>query len=75
MLEWDPGSGFKHTKTLVTLNPLELDRFLDGPFANVRPLLVTGLVNLLLGVRDLPSAVPIVCELFVEGSLDGKRLW
>ena len=63
------------TESLVALNSLEDSGFLDGPLADIGPLLLGGLVGqFLLGVADLPPRVPVVGELFIEGSADGQRL-
>ena len=56
-------------KTLVALNALQDGRLLDGPGTNVCPLLIVGL-DVLLCVRGLPSALPVVCELLEERSLE-----
>ena len=55
-------------EALVALNALENGRLLDRPGTNVRPLLVIGL-DVLLCVRRLPSALPVVCELLEERCL------
>src|SRR5690242_1556688 len=60
-------------KTLVTLNTLQDGGLLDGPVADVSPLLVIGL-DVLLCVRGLPSVLPVICELLEEGSLERGRL-
>jgi hypothetical protein len=60
-------------ETLVALNALQDGRLLDGPGTNVRPLLIIGL-DVLLRVRGLPSALPVVCELLKERSLESGRL-
>jgi hypothetical protein len=56
-------------ETLVALDALQDSGLLDGPGTDVRPLLVVGL-DVLLCVRGLPSALPVVCELLEEGSLE-----
>lgn len=65
-------------ETLVADNASELGGLLDGPRADVGPLLVLllalGLVGGLLGVRGLPSGLPVVGELLVEGGLDDGGL-
>jgi hypothetical protein len=61
-------------QTLVALDALEDGGLLNGPGTNVRPLLVVG-ADILLCVRRLPSALPVVCELLEEGSLERSRLW
>jgi len=58
-------------ETLVTVEAAEDRGLLDIPRANVRPLFLRVL---LLGVGSLPPAVPIVCELLEEGSLQGGGL-
>jgi hypothetical protein len=58
-------------KTLVSDHSVENSGLLDGPIANVGPLLSGfGLVVLLLCVRSLPSALPVICELFEEGRFE-----
>lgn len=64
-------------QTLVALDSLEHGRLLDGPGADVRPFLLSRFV-VFLRVRDLPSRVPVVGELFEERGLDAGgllRLW
>lgn len=56
-------------ETLIALNALQDSGLLDGPVADVRPLLIVGL-DVLLCVRGLPSALPVVCELLKERSLE-----
>lgn len=46
-----------HDKPLVTLHPLVDVRLFDGPFSNIRPLLIASV--LLLGVGRLPASFPI----------------
>jgi hypothetical protein len=67
------GSLVLDDQALVALDALEDGGLLDCPGTDVGPLLVVGL-DVLLGVRGLPSALPVVCELLKEGSLEGSRL-
>lgn len=60
-------------KTLVAFNGQELRWLLNGPLANVCPVFF-ALGVLLLGLGDLPSAFPIICELLKERSLQSKWL-
>ena len=59
------GLVFEH-EALVALDCAERGGLLDGPLADVLPLLL----GILLCVRDAPSVLPVVCELLEEGSLD-----
>lgn len=63
-------------KTLVALNALENGGLLNSPLANICPLLLVlaSVLHVLLGVRGLPSRLPIVCELLKEGRLEVGRL-
>lgn len=54
-------------KTLVSLNTTEDTWLLDGPGTDVSPLLFS---SLLLGVRGLPSRLPVVGELLEEVCLE-----
>lgn len=63
------GSLVLDDETLVALDALQDSGLLDGPVADVGPLLVVGL-DVLLCVRGLPSALPVVCELLEEGRLE-----
>ena len=56
-------------ETLVALNALQDGGLLDGPVADVCPLLIVGL-DVLLCVRGLPSVLPVICELLEERSLE-----
>jgi hypothetical protein len=60
-------------KTLVTLDTLEDGRLLDGPLANVGPILI-GFGVLLLGVRGSPTFLPVISELLKERSFEGGGL-
>jgi hypothetical protein len=60
-------------QALVALHSLEDGGLIDGPIADVGPLLGRILVLFLLGVRWLPPRVPIVGELLKETSLDLER--
>jgi hypothetical protein len=62
------GGGVLDDQALVALDALEHRGLLDGPLADVRPLLFGGLV-VLLGVRLFPSLVPVVGELLEERGL------
>jgi len=65
------GSLVLDQKTLVADHTVENSWLLDSPVADVCPLLsVLFLVILLLCVRGFPSRLPIVCELFKEGTLE-----
>lgn len=64
--------GVLDNKTLVALHSLVDGRLLDGPLADVGPLLVVA--GVLLGVGRLPSGLPVVGELLKEGSLEGGGL-
>jgi len=66
------GSRVFDNETLISLHALVDSGLLDGPLANVRPLLVAS--ALLLGVGGLPPAVPAICELLEERSLELGRL-
>jgi len=63
-------------QALIALHALEHRRLLDGPGADVCPLLVVGL-DVLLCVRGLPSVLPVVCELLEERRLElgGLRVY
>lgn len=65
--------GVLDDKALVALNALVDSRLLNGPLANVRPLLVALCV--LLGVRGLPPLLPVVGELLEERRLKLGRLY
>lgn len=61
-------------ETLVAFDTLEDGRLLDGPLAHIGPVLVS-LRILSLCVRRSPSRVPVISELFEEGSLEISGLW
>ena len=63
-------------QTLITLHSLEDGWLLDGPFADVCPLLILflGTFGVLLGVGRLPSGLPVICKLFNEVCLQLGRL-
>lgn len=63
-----------YNETLVADHALEDNGLFDGPCADVRPLLLGRLVVLLLGVRGLPSCLPVICELLEERCLERRRL-
>jgi len=58
-------------QTLVAVHAAKNRGLLDRPGSDILPLLL-GL--LLLGVRDAPSALPVVGELLEEGGLEGCGL-
>lgn len=60
-------------KALVALDGQKFGRLLDRPLANICPVLF-ALRVLLLGLGDLPSGFPVVCELLEERSLESKWL-
>lgn len=61
------GGDILDNKTLIALHALVDGRLLNGPLADVGPLLVA--LRLLLGVRGLPSLLPVISKLFEERSL------
>lgn len=64
-------------QALVTLHALEDGGLLNGPLANVGPLLLLlalGVLHILLGMRRLPAGLPVICELFEERGLEGGGL-
>lgn len=70
------GSCVLHNQALITLHSLEDVWLFNSPFADVCPLLVlVRTLGILLGVRWLPSCLPIVCELLDEIALDSGRLY
>ena len=62
-------------ETLITLHALVDDGLLNGPLADVSPLLLGIGAGLLLGVGRLPARVPVIGELLEEGSLELGRLF
>lgn len=58
-------------KTFVAVDATEHTWLFDGPVANVSPLFLAAL---LLCVRRLPSAGPVIGELFQEGRLERRGL-
>ncbi len=66
------GGGVLDNKTLVTLHSLVDGGLLNSPLADVRPLLI--ILGVLLGVGRLPPLLPVIGELFQEGSLELGRL-
>jgi hypothetical protein len=60
-------------KTLVALDTLEDGRLLNGPLADVSPVLIR-LGVILLRVGALPAGLPVAGELLEEGSLERGRL-
>jgi len=63
-------------KTLIALHSLVDGRLLDRPLADIGPFLLifARAGHVLLGVRWLPSLLPVVGELLEEASLDGGGL-
>ncbi len=61
-------------QTLVAHHARHDGRFLNRPGTDVRPLFIVSL-DVLLCVRGLPSSLPIVCELFQEGSFKSGWLF
>lgn len=63
-------------KTFIANHAIEDMWLFDSPVADECPFLgILFLVVLLLCVRSLPPCLPIVCELFQEGSaFDGRGL-
>lgn len=70
--------GVLDDKTLVAVNSLVLVGLLNSPLANVGPFLfllsLVGAASVLLGVRRLPSGLPVIGELLQEVRLDGGGL-
>jgi hypothetical protein len=62
------GSCILDDQALVAFHTLQHRRLLDRPGANVGPFLIVSL-DILLGVRGLPPALPVVCELLKEWRL------
>jgi hypothetical protein len=78
LLREDGGNGVVsgrvfHNETFVTIQTLEDDGFLDSPLANIGPFFL-GTLHVFLGVRGLPSFLPVICELLKEFSLEVGRL-
>ena len=70
------GSCVLYDQTLIALHSLVHVWFFDGPFTDVCPFLVlVRTLGILLGVRWLPSCLPIICELFDKVTLDLGRLF
>lgn len=67
------GSCVLHNKALVTHNSREDSGFFDRPLPHVGPILL-ALGVLLFGMGGGPSRVPVVGELFEEGSFQSGRL-
>jgi hypothetical protein len=67
------GRDILNNQTLVSVNTLVDGRFLNGPFADISPILLR-LGVFLLGVRRSPPRFPVVRELFQEGSFKAGRL-
>ncbi len=64
-----------NNETFITFHSLEDSWLLDSPFSNVCPFLIlVRALCVLLGVRWLPSSLPVVCELLDEVAFDGCRL-
>lgn len=67
--------GILDNKTFVALHALVYMRLLYSPLSNVCPFLIfVRTLCVLLGVRRLPSCLPIVCELLEEVRLELGRL-
>ena len=67
--------GILDNKTFVALHALVYMRLLYSPLSNVCPFLIfVRTLCVLLGVRRLPSCLPIVCELLEEVGLELGRL-
>jgi hypothetical protein len=62
-------SGILDDETFVTLHARVDSGLLYGPLSNVRPVFLT-LWILLLRVRDFPSRLPVISELFEEGGFE-----
>lgn len=70
------GSCVLYDQTLIALHSLVNVWFFDGPFTDVCPLLIfVGAFGVLLGVRRLPSCLPIVRELLDKVALNFSRLF
>jgi hypothetical protein len=67
------GSRVLDDQALVLLDALEHRGLFYGPLADICPLLLGGLV-VLLGVRFLPSLVPVIGELLEERGLQLRGL-
>lgn len=64
-------SGVLHDQPLVALDAFIDMRLLDGPFAHVGPLFILiRSLCVLLGMRRLPSGLPIIGELFYKVCFD-----
>jgi hypothetical protein len=62
-------------QALITFHSLEDMWLLDSPLSNVCPFLVLiGAFGVLLSVRWLPAAFPVLAKLLNEVTLDGGRL-
>jgi len=57
-------------EAFVALNTLENSWLFDGPSADILPLLFSVLIGFFLGMRCLPSCIPVICELLEERSLE-----
>jgi hypothetical protein len=70
------GSSVLDNKTLITFHTLEDSWLLYGPFSNICPFLIfVRAFGVLLGMRWLPSGLPVICELLDEISLYFARLY
>jgi hypothetical protein len=67
------GSWVLEDEAFVALHARVDSGLLYRPFSNVRPVFFT-LGVLLLRMRNLPSCLPVISELFEEGSFQGGRL-
>jgi hypothetical protein len=69
------GRGILNHKTLITLHSLVYIWLLYSPLANICPLLIIiRALGVLLGMRRLPSLLPVICELLNEVCLESGRL-
>jgi hypothetical protein len=66
-------SGILDDETFVTLHARVDSGLLYRPLSNICPVFFT-LGVLLLRMRNLPSCLPVISELFEEGSFQGGRL-
>ena len=70
------GSRVLHNQAGIAFHALVDGGFLDGPLADVGPLLLVigGALRILGGVGRLPPRVPARAELLEEIAIDGGRL-
>lgn len=68
-------SGVLDNQTLIADHAREDGGLLDGPLANIGPLLVlVRVLGVLLGVGGLPAGLPVIGELLKERGLEGGGL-